>query len=413
MATLARWQATIVNHQGTIQPGATVTVRRETTGLPLATIFSDRAGVVPKSNPFTADANGFAFFHALGGAYRIQVTSGSFSIEWQYVGIGTAQEADASSFLTTAGGTINGNLTINGLLSLIASTTALILRRTENDTTERTIEEFQSGSGAGNKYNTRIVGGGSNNVAEVRRFIGSTEIQRMTAALFRNFVDLQVGNNLYLDADGFIDLTEIAVPANPAANVARLYCKDVGGLSRLFFRDNAGTEVTVGGTSTGKWEEVGTTTVGAAVANVDFALSKTYAELVIVGFGLSNSATSANQLRVHVSDDGGATVEAVTGQNTTITGTAAASTGITAPEVYRDTSLTAATADIVFFAHWARCDKASHVKTFRGYGGSDAEDGSSQSVASTGVANAINCIRVNFASGNIDAGTITVYGRVA
>ncbi|MEW9838563.1 carboxypeptidase-like regulatory domain-containing protein, partial [Mesorhizobium marinum] len=71
--TLARWQATIVDESGNVLPSATVTVRNELTG-GLQPLFSDRAGASSKGNPFTADANGFAFFHALGGAYRITAT---------------------------------------------------------------------------------------------------------------------------------------------------------------------------------------------------------------------------------------------------------------------------------------------------------------------------------------------------
>lgn len=93
---LGRWQATIVDEAGNILPGAEVTVRREVGGAPLASIFSDRDGSVPLGNPFTADAStAFAAFHVAGGAYRIDVVSGSFSTTWRYVGVGLAQESDA------------------------------------------------------------------------------------------------------------------------------------------------------------------------------------------------------------------------------------------------------------------------------------------------------------------------------
>jgi hypothetical protein len=94
--TLARWQATIVDEAGNIQDGATVTVRRELSGAPLAVLYSDRAGATPLGNPLTSDANGFAAFHVTGGAYRITATKGAFSREWRYVGIGTSQEFDAT-----------------------------------------------------------------------------------------------------------------------------------------------------------------------------------------------------------------------------------------------------------------------------------------------------------------------------
>jgi hypothetical protein len=93
---LARWQSTIVDEAGNIQDGASVEVRREVAGAPLASLFSDRDGLVPTGNPITADSEGFAAFHAAGGAYRITATKGAFSRVWRYVGIGRAQEFDAT-----------------------------------------------------------------------------------------------------------------------------------------------------------------------------------------------------------------------------------------------------------------------------------------------------------------------------
>lgn len=46
---------------------------------------------------------------------------------------------------------------------------------------------------------------------------------------------------LNIDAK-FMDIGEIATPANPSANVGRLYVKDVAAVTTLFFRDPAGTE---------------------------------------------------------------------------------------------------------------------------------------------------------------------------
>ena len=92
---LARWQGTIVDDAGNIQTGATVTVRREVSGSPLASLFSDRAGASSTGNPVTADSEGFASFHVAGGAYQITAEKGSFSRTWRYVGVGLASEYDA------------------------------------------------------------------------------------------------------------------------------------------------------------------------------------------------------------------------------------------------------------------------------------------------------------------------------
>lgn len=93
--TLARWQASIVDQEGNVLPGAQVTVRRETAGAPLVVLYSDRDGTAILGNPFPADADGFAAFHVAGGAYRIDVTSGAFSRTHRYVGVGLQQESDA------------------------------------------------------------------------------------------------------------------------------------------------------------------------------------------------------------------------------------------------------------------------------------------------------------------------------
>lgn len=99
---LARWQRNIVDDAGNVQSGASVEVRSEVTGN-LATIYSDRDGADQITNPITADANGFAAFHALGGAYRITATKGAFSVTWRYVGVGTGGEKDFGDIFTPRG----------------------------------------------------------------------------------------------------------------------------------------------------------------------------------------------------------------------------------------------------------------------------------------------------------------------
>jgi len=95
--TLARYQFTVVDDAGNVQDGATVTVRAETIGNPLASLFSDRAGVVATGNPVTADSEGYAAFHVAGGAYMITATKGSFTRTWRYVAIGLMAETDGGS----------------------------------------------------------------------------------------------------------------------------------------------------------------------------------------------------------------------------------------------------------------------------------------------------------------------------
>lgn len=92
---LARWQGTIVDEAGNIVPGASVTVRSEGAGTPLANLFSDRSGLVAIGNPVTSDSEGAVAFHVVGGSYKITATKGSFTRTWRYVGVALGSEQDA------------------------------------------------------------------------------------------------------------------------------------------------------------------------------------------------------------------------------------------------------------------------------------------------------------------------------
>ena len=99
--TLAIWQATVVDDAGNILPAAQIEVRHETAGSPIATIYQDRDGLIPLGNPFNAnaapfDSDGFVYFYAADGAYKITATSGSFSRTWRYVPVGLAAEKGVS-----------------------------------------------------------------------------------------------------------------------------------------------------------------------------------------------------------------------------------------------------------------------------------------------------------------------------
>lgn len=97
MATFARWNRSIIDAAGNVR-NATITVYKESDGL-LATIYSDRAGATPKSNPFTLSSadQGYAYFHAVGGAYKVVATYGSYTQTWRYEPVGTGAEFDAGS----------------------------------------------------------------------------------------------------------------------------------------------------------------------------------------------------------------------------------------------------------------------------------------------------------------------------
>jgi hypothetical protein len=134
----------------------------------------------------------------------------------------------------------------NGLVIATTSTTLLTLRRSENDTTARTLQEYQSGSGAGAKADLQVVGDGSNAVATMRWRVNSVAVFESTGSLFTHGVDTAIGSNIRIDTDGHIDLTEIAAPSSPAANIARLYAVDDSAVTRLAYKDSAGNITRLG-----------------------------------------------------------------------------------------------------------------------------------------------------------------------
>ena len=102
--TLPIWQATITDEDGTVQASASVEVRRESDN-GLASLFSDRTGSSPISNPMTTGADGFAQFFVTGGEYKITATSAAGTKTWRWVEIqdfGTAATNATTDFLQTA-----------------------------------------------------------------------------------------------------------------------------------------------------------------------------------------------------------------------------------------------------------------------------------------------------------------------
>lgn len=95
---------------GNAVSGAQVEVRSESDN-GLASLFSDRDGAVPISNPTSTDSSGLVAFFVVGGAYKITVTKGSSSQTLRYVKIGLASETDI--ILSTITGLIREKLTAN------------------------------------------------------------------------------------------------------------------------------------------------------------------------------------------------------------------------------------------------------------------------------------------------------------
>lgn len=157
---------------------------------------------------------------------------------------------------------VTGSANLSGVLGpqtlLANSAIPLTLRREENDTIEREIASYESGSGSGAKGSLRIVGGGANDVSVVRYYVNDVLAFQWSSTLFTLATGLQVGN---LALGSSIDFPELTVtPSAPTVDIARLYCRDIGGETDLFYRDAAGTENQIGDwrddqvfTSSGTW----------------------------------------------------------------------------------------------------------------------------------------------------------------
>lgn len=94
---LTRYQSFGVDEAGNVLGSQPVTVYYEATGA-IAVICSDSNGTI-KANPFTTDADGYFFFYAVGGLYRIDVGARSL----RDVPIGSAAGTDVGTIFNPRG----------------------------------------------------------------------------------------------------------------------------------------------------------------------------------------------------------------------------------------------------------------------------------------------------------------------
>jgi hypothetical protein len=80
----------------------------------------------------------------------------------------------------------------------------------------------------------------------------------MTDALVTSEVDLAVSGDVDING-GYLEMTEMVAPADPAANTGRLYVADDASTTKLYFRDSIGTvtDLLAGGGGLTNWSESG------------------------------------------------------------------------------------------------------------------------------------------------------------
>ena len=81
---LAAITRVVQDDEGNAVSGATVEIRREISGAPLVSLFSDRDGLNSIVNPYTAPTAQFTVFSSP-GTYRIDITVGSETVTERYV----------------------------------------------------------------------------------------------------------------------------------------------------------------------------------------------------------------------------------------------------------------------------------------------------------------------------------------
>lgn len=129
---------------------------------------------------------------------------------------------------------------------LSAANTLLQLQRTENDDTERIVQEILSGSGAGDKFSIRVIGDESNGVLAIRFYIGEDAVFSISADA--HLVETRAGFTSHLDIE------EVTPPSNPDADTVRLYAFDSDGTSHLAYLRSDGDVTVLRGPSQAEME---------------------------------------------------------------------------------------------------------------------------------------------------------------
>lgn len=181
------------------------------------------------------------------GSAKFAITSAGAAVTGTF---STSGAATLSSTLAVTGATtLTGALTVNNIIAGSVSTEPnLYLINSDNTTAEQLAIHLLRGSGAGNAYSIRTVGGAANDITEIRHYLNTVNLLSLTGTLVspKKSISLDAGITVISTA-GYADFTEIAAPSAPAANTARFYTLDLSGTTFLAYKDSAGLERPIAG----------------------------------------------------------------------------------------------------------------------------------------------------------------------
>lgn len=138
----ARYQAFALDLSGNVLPAASVEVWNENTGAK-PQLWADKDGATARGNSFSADADGFFYFHVAGGFYRIVVTLGALTREFRWVAVGTAQGVDIP-----VGGSVTRTVNAAGDIDVLASDNVVIVKKTVGAATNVNVPPAAERSGS-------------------------------------------------------------------------------------------------------------------------------------------------------------------------------------------------------------------------------------------------------------------------
>lgn len=160
---------------------------------------------------------------------------------------GSLSVSTSGSFGTTlnvtGASTLGGSLTVSSTIIAVTSSGGISARNTTNDTSEQTQVTLSRGSGAGDTWTWRTVGGAANDVTTLRGYVGTTHVVSYSTSGFSPKKQLIIDAGIIImTTAGYTDYTEIATPSASSANIARHYAKDLSGTTIMAYIDSSSIE---------------------------------------------------------------------------------------------------------------------------------------------------------------------------